>query len=311
MIGTHASNYHCDDVTGTVILRYTKEYQHHKVLRSLDMNELNKCDLVFDIGGIYDHSQKKYDHHQRGYFETFSPNHTIKLCGCGLLYKHYGNEIIRNAIESLHLEPLSEDQIEVLKYLLYDNFFAAIDADDNGIDCSPNEILFRDQTTLGNRIRRLNARKEPFEKAQQLAEEAFLDILQNCYEIIKTQFPIVNQSYLSRFDVHSSGKIIVETTGISCRECIDLVEKMNGKEEEILFIVQPDKARNQWKSTALSKKNSFVPLKKFPEEWRGLRDEQLSKVSGVDDAVFVHSSGFLCCHKTFEGIMKMTIMALE
>lgn len=311
MIGTHASNYHSDDVTGTVILKYTNEFKNHKVIRTLDPNVLQECELVFDIGGIYDHSLKRYDHHQRGYYETFTKHHNIKLCGCGLLFKHYGNEIIQNALKSLNLEEIEENQLEIFKVLLYENFFIAIDADDNGIDCSNGEIFFKDNTSLSKRIARLNARKEPFENAQKIAEEAFLDILQYCYDIMKIQYPIVQEAYEKRFTIHSSGKILVINAGISCRECIDLIQKINGKEEEIFYVIQPDLGRGHWKATALEKKNSFVSLKKYPESWRGLRNEELENVCGVNGAVFCHASGFLACHETYDGMLKMVILSLE
>ena len=311
MIGTHASNYHSDDVTGPVILKYTNEFKNHKVIRTHDPNELSQCDLIFDIGAVYDHSKKMYDHHQRGYYETFTKHHKVKLCGCGLLFKHYGNEIIQNALKSLNLKPIDDDKIEIFKVLMYDNFFVVIDANDNGIDCAESEILFKDNTSLPYRIARLNARKEPFENAQKIAEEMFLDILQYCYDLMINQFPIVEKAYNERFSVHPSGRIMLINSGVSCRDCIEFIQKLNGKEEEILYYIMPDLGRGHWKCTALEKKNSFNSLKKFPENWRGLRNEELCKVCGVDGAVFCHASGFLISHQTFDGIMKMTVLALE
>ena len=38
---------------------------------------------------------------------------------------------------------------------------------------------------------------------------------------------------------------------------------------------------------------SFASRKALPEVWRGLRDDELSKTSGVDGCVFVHASGFI------------------
>ena len=38
---------------------------------------------------------------------------------------------------------------------------------------------------------------------------------------------------------------------------------------------------------------SFESRKALPEAWRGLRDDELSRVSGVDGCVFIHASGFI------------------
>ena len=38
---------------------------------------------------------------------------------------------------------------------------------------------------------------------------------------------------------------------------------------------------------------SFESRKALPEAWRGLRDEELSRVSGIEGGIFVHASGFI------------------
>lgn len=44
--------------------------------------------------------------------------------------------------------------------------------------------------------------------------------------------------------------------------------------------------------------------------WKGLRDDELSKASGIDGCVFVHVSGFIGGNKTFEGAMEMATKSL-
>jgi uncharacterized UPF0160 family protein len=48
-------------------------------------------DIVVDVGGVYDSSIHRYDHHQRGFEEVFGKgmdkDHTIKLSSAGLVYK--------------------------------------------------------------------------------------------------------------------------------------------------------------------------------------------------------------------------------
>lgn len=42
-----------------------------------------------------------------------------------------------------------------------------------------------------------------------------------------------------------------------------------------------------------------------------MRDEELSKVTGVEGGVFVHASGFIGGNETREGAMEMARKALE
>jgi hypothetical protein len=46
--------------------------------------------LIFyvKVGGVYDPQTHRYDHHQRGFTETYSPEHATKLSSAGLIYKY-------------------------------------------------------------------------------------------------------------------------------------------------------------------------------------------------------------------------------
>ena len=51
-----------------------------------------------------------------------------------------------------------------------------------------------------------------------------------------------------------------------------------------------------------------IPLK---EQWRGLRDTELREVSGFDDAVFVHATGFIGGAKTQQSAVRMAELSIE
>lgn len=48
---------------------------------------LDTLDAVLDVGGVYDPSQDRYDHHQKGFSEVFGHGFTTKLSSAGLVYK--------------------------------------------------------------------------------------------------------------------------------------------------------------------------------------------------------------------------------
>ncbi|KAG9340616.1 hypothetical protein JZ751_021172 [Albula glossodonta] len=47
------------------------------------------------------------------------------------------------------------------------------------------------------------------------------------------------------------------------------------------------------------------------EEWRGVRDEALSTLSGIPGCVFVHASGFIGGNRTQEGALEMARRTLQ
>jgi uncharacterized UPF0160 family protein len=65
------------------------------------------------------------------------------------------------------------------------------------------------------------------------------------------------------------------------------------KTAQPLYTIYPDES-GKWRVQAVSvTPESFENRKGLPEAWRGLRDEELSKASGVPGGVFVHASGFI------------------
>lgn len=51
---------------------------------------LETLDAVLDVGGVYDPSHDRYDHHQKGFSEVFGHGFITKLSSAGLVYKVYG-----------------------------------------------------------------------------------------------------------------------------------------------------------------------------------------------------------------------------
>ena len=57
--------------------------------------------------------------------------------------------------------------------------------------------------------------------------------------------------------------------------------------------------------------DKFESRKPLPSPWRGLRDEELSKESGIPGCVFVHMSGFIGGNQTYDGALTMAKAALR
>ncbi|XP_059069102.1 CRM-domain containing factor CFM3, chloroplastic/mitochondrial isoform X3 [Cryptomeria japonica] len=55
----------------------------------------------------------------------------------------------------------------------------------------------------------------------------------------------------------------------------------------------------------------FDSRKPLPLGWRGLRDDELTEVAGIDGCVFVHSSGFIGGNKTMDGALEMARKSLR
>lgn len=64
-------------------------------------------------------------------------------------------------------------------------------------------------------------------------------------------------------------------------------------EEQPYYVVYADES-GKWRVQAVPESpSSFASRKALPEPWRGIRDDELTKLSGVEGCIFVHQSGFI------------------
>lgn len=90
----------------------------------------------------------------------------------------------------------------------------------------------------------------------------------------------------------------------------DLEKELNIPKDQIKYVLFADKNGSYRVQCVSESENSFVNRLSLPAEWRGLRDDELSRLSGIDGCIFVHASGFIGGNKTFEGALKMAQQAL-
>ena len=99
-IGTHDESFHCDEVLACVMLKMLPTYKDAEIIRTRDKSVLDSCDIVVDVGGVFHHRNKRYDHHQYDFNETMRSiskrklKYDTKLSSAGLVYWFYGKEII-------------------------------------------------------------------------------------------------------------------------------------------------------------------------------------------------------------------------
>ncbi|KAL0072010.1 hypothetical protein AAF712_000933 [Marasmius tenuissimus] len=182
VIGTHNGTFHCDEALAVFLLRQTSTYRDSDLKRTRDPAILDTCDIVVDVGAVYDESKQRFDHHQRGFTEVFGHGYETKLSSAGLVFKHFGKEVISN-VTQLNVD---DDKVHTLWLKVYKEFIEAIDAIDNGISQYPTDLKprYSNRTDLSSRVGALNppwnqpldavAVDAQFAKASSLTGEEFL-----------------------------------------------------------------------------------------------------------------------------------------
>ena len=110
------------------MLKNLPTYADAQLVRTRDPAQLAECHTVVDVGGEYDDNAKRYDHHQRG-FDTVFPGHNTKLSSAGLVYLHFGKDII-SAVTGLPEGAVRDPPFDKI----YTDFIEAFDANDNGVN---------------------------------------------------------------------------------------------------------------------------------------------------------------------------------
>jgi uncharacterized UPF0160 family protein len=334
-IGTHNGHFHADEALAVYMLRLLPTYHSSTLIRTRDPNLLQTCHTVVDVGGEYEPSTNRYDHHQRTFNTTF-PNRATKLSSAGLVYLHFGKAIIAQ-----HLGLLEDsEQVQVIWEKLYESFIEALDAHDNGISVyDPKAIAaaavekkFSDGGfTLGAMVSRLNPNwndptpSDPVE-AQKVEDEKFLlastrigeEFSRDLDYYTRSWLPardVVHKAYAQRLEHDSKGRILVfEGQSVPWKDHLYTLEEKDGGKAKVLYVLYPEKPTPdaKWRVQAVPiSKDSFESRKPLPEAWRGFRDEKLDQITGVDGGVFVHAAGFIGGNKTFEGAKATALKALD
>ncbi|XP_069687748.1 MYG1 exonuclease isoform X2 [Periplaneta americana] len=321
-IGTHNGVFHCDEILACYMLKRIPAYRNAELIRTRDEEVLSTCDIVVDVGGVYDPSRHRYDHHQREFNETMnslnpSKPWKTKLSSAGLVYHHFGNKIIRAILG----DEQDDELINNVYDQVYEYFVQEIDGIDNGVPMFEGEPKYRITTNLSSRVGNLNPpwnskdqdEGESFCEAYALVGKEFEDKIKSVSSIWWPARHLVKQAIENRYDVHSSGEIIEFPNGQACpwKEHLFQLEKEQNLEPNIKFVLFSDNVGN-WRVQAVPVAvGSFICRLFLLDEWQGLRDDKLSEVSGIDGCIFVHSTGFIGGNKTRQGVLRMAVKCLE
>lgn len=317
-ICTHSGSFHADEALAVYMLRLLPQWKDSKIVRSRNPEDWEASDIVVDVGGKYDNGVKFFDHHQRGFSETFNDKYKTKLSSAGLVYKHFGKEIIKE------LGPgLNEDQVELLYDRVYSQFIESLDANDNGIDQFDTDVEPRFSAkaiTLPSIISRFNPEwnKESsdetyynqFLKASGYIGTVFFDLVSGYINSWLPAKSLVIDAVKNRFNIDASGKIIELAEFCPWKEHLFQVEREMNIENTIEFVIFPDTSGSYRVSTVPITSTSFDFRKGLPEPLRGLRDEELSEKSGLSGCVFIHAAGFIGGAKPRDSAIGLAKMSL-
>ncbi|MBI1908402.1 MYG1 family protein [Candidatus Uhrbacteria bacterium] len=288
-IGTHDGVFHTDEAMAVATVLFV--HPNATIVRTRDPKVLATCEILIDVGGEYDPSRGRFDHHQKGGAGEYEDG--IKLSSFGLVWKEYGEQVCGDAV-------VAE---EIRRRLV-----APVDARDNGQKpvAPPNSI-----PTIADMIADMNA-----SWCEDLVEDAtFLQAVGAATFVLKRMIvhavserraaQLVRKALEARNEDVPHGILVLDQDMPWHKVVVE-------EAPSVRFVVMPNRAKSEWCAWGVPVALGAQSVRKtFPKEWGGLRDEALADVTGVGDAKFSHNNGFVAIARSKEGAVTLATRAID
>lgn len=278
---THNGSFHLDDLLAVSLVKLLHPDTEVEIKRTRDKSIIASADWVVDVGGVYDHDNRRYDHHQ---INSPVRVNNVPYAAFGLLWRHWGSE-------------LCGDQSTA--DLIDQDFVQMLDGPDNGYPTFQSLIKGASVPSLAM----LASIWQPnWDDDYKEYDEAFID-LQKTVQLVLVK--LIN-TYISRQRSYELFAKIYRQAGNK-----QLIEVPTGVRPDssssypdLKFIISEDVENKTWKARCVTDEGFDCRLS-FPTVWRGQNTQKLVELSRIPTAIFVHPAGFLAIASSREGIYEM------
>lgn len=286
---THSGQFHTDEVFASAVLSLLHNGSV-EVVRSRDPLVWATGDYVVDVGGEYDISRGRFDHHQIG--GAGVRENGVPYSSFGLVWKEYGEKIsgtvyAANVVDKRLAQP--------------------VDAGDNGFE------------TFGVRgdvapfiLQDMIGAFRPGWNESRTEDEGFFEALGIARRILEREILLAQSEEEGRRHTEEAYVQAKDKRIIILDDHYPWYEVL-GTKPEPLFVVKPDRGNmGKWKIEAVrSDVHSFKNRKDLPATWAGKRDAELAEASGVADAIFSHTKLFIAVAGSKDGALKLAQVAVD
>lgn len=299
VIGTHSGIFHQDEVIAISLMCILHNDKNTIwIVRSRDINELNKCDVLVDIGN------GKFDHHQIG--GNGKRNNGIPYSSAGLVWKSFGKEIIHTLAKTNPTISANNTEIDIIFEKIDKEIVQTIDCIDNGIPTA---------STVFDYINSFLPIWTGETVASECYNKAFNEVINVTIEIlvkiiIKTIEEYFTFAYISNQHSLTNSRIL-EIPAQSypwLNAVLEINATVNIKIDFVIFKYPSGGWAAQ--SVPPDADHKFDKRIPFPKSWAG-HTTKLPEISGVEDATFCHNNLFFIRAKSYESIIKMCEIAID
>ncbi|MBI5851270.1 MAG: MYG1 family protein [Planctomycetes bacterium] len=275
LCGTHSGGFHADDVLALALIREFLD-RDASIVRTRDLALLARCDVVFDVGGEFDPSRGRFDHHQVEY--------RGELSSAGMVLEWL---TARGDVDPALADRLREQLVDHVDAI--DNgrrapahdvpcFTSIVGAMNDDPDASRDfDARYRDAVAFASRyVRGIRAGHDRERRARRIVHAAMDDArVAGRRTLFFDEFLPWKSAYFEH----------------------------GGDEHPTDFVLMP--VEGAWRIVAIPPEpGSFGQKVPLPASWAGLVDAALEEVVGVKGARFCHKNRFVAVFATREGALE-------
>lgn len=275
MIVTHSGRFHADEVFAIAMLQMIEE---REITRSRDEDVIKQAEIVLDVGGVFDPETLRFDHHQNSFTEERPDG--VPYATAGLVWRHFAPQVLaKKGLEGDYEINFAFEWVD--KKIISD-----IDAVDNGLfteDPRPSVSML---------VGMMNAPSDQPEQQAIAFQEAIqftTRILNNFIKAAMKEAEVIVE--LEEYAKKVDQGILVMDKNLPFKDFLY-------SHPEIKRVVYP-RPDDQFGVFCNGKENHL------PERFRGLRTAELNEVTGLNDTVFCHKSGFMSVSNSLESALFM------
>ena len=310
---THSETFHCDEVTAAALLQLL--FGISKITRTRNQDMIDRLNsegaFVVDVGRRYDHVSHLYDHHQASFTDTFDRTSSIGLSSAGLIWRHYGSQLLTKLNTDNKFPSLTPEAVSRLHRKFYYSTVVSIDANDVGVPYIKSEMTssdlfnFRSQLTLGKMVSSFNNQTDPdgqngrFTEAFRMVTKLMNNLLVNCLRSHHNY--IANQQlFQAAFNNLLDDGIMVLGKKFDVNQYL---KKFDPTQRVKLIVVPRDKTK--WQVWTVN-----PPGKRFEQLVPLLTPEDAKTLLG-DELVFLHNARFIGVTKSDKSAIELAQASLQ
>jgi uncharacterized UPF0160 family protein len=275
-VGTHSGTFHADDVLAFSLIR-TFVDPAATVVRTRDRDRLEACDLVVDVGGSFDPTRLRFDHHQGSYQGSRS--------SAGMVLDWLEQTGKLDAEFAQHLRGRVVDYIDAVD--------TGRQAPSLEIPCFPRLV-----EAFGHGCETAESQHEAFLRASEVGCQLISGL---------------HRGYTSACEARTAVRAAMDEAVAAGRSVIFLEAyhpwkmiyfEYGGGAHPTDFVLFPSEDAT-WKLVAIPPKlGCFDQKRPLPASWAGLIGAELEAVTGIPGSIFCHKNRFIAVFKTFDAAIE-------